>query len=94
MNPKTFGSKVVERFRKQFSQLIFQRNGLSHRGKYYTIDYIIKLNDSYLGYLVIYKDYSVRLFLTISAKRIFVKRPKDRIKISQMLYEQCKELDL
>lgn len=94
MNPKTFGSKVVERFRKQFPQLIFCRKVLSRGGKYYTIDYTIKSNDSYLGYLVVYKNYSVGLFLDMSTKCIFAKRPKDRIKISQMLYEKCVELGL
>lgn len=62
MNPKTFGSKVVERFRKQFPQLIFWRKVLNSEGTYYTIDYTIKHNDSYLGYLVIYKNYSIGLF--------------------------------
>lgn len=86
MNLNTFGSKVVERFRKQFPQLIFWRHVLNSGGKYYTIDYTIKSNDSYLGYLDVYKDYSIKLFLAMPTKCIFAKCPKDRIKISQMLY--------
>ena len=93
MHSKAFGTRIIKQFRKAFPKLVFSKVVLTN-GYSTIVQYNIHYNKDYLGYLLIFENYNVSLFLYSVNKHCYTTSYKDRLKIFQILHEECIDLGL